>query len=267
LTVWLALALGLGLWTAAVASAVQLVVQAVLVFVVRRPQLFTLLAAKTKAVSIAWRRSVLPLQWRIALQGIALYLATQALTLVLMETQTPEVAGRWGMTWTILLALQSMATAWLTAAFPHATQLAAERRWSELRGYWVRTGLAAGALLAVGIAGFAITLQGLAIMQWNLADRFIAPRDVLLFGIGMVAYHAAACLGYVVRAQRRESLYWAATLGQALVAAGCWYGCARGGVTGLCVAYAAMNLVLVLPLHVLAWWLDRRGQESAARAP
>lgn len=256
--VWIALSLRLGLWTSVVAACMQTVVQIAILWGLRASQFRTIWAAHRHAITIAWRKTVLPLQWRIAVQGIALYLATQALTLVLLETQTAQVAGQWGMTWTILLALQAMATAWLTAAFPQATHLAARKQWSEFRSYWTRMGIASGACLLLGLIGFTATLAILDRWQWPLAKRFIPPWHILSFGVGMLAYHAAACLGYLVRAQRRESLYWAATLGQAIVAAGCWYACGVGGVRALCVAYATLNLLVVLPLHVLAWWIDRR---------
>ena len=166
------------------------------------------------------------------------------------------------MTWSILLALQAMATAWLTAAFPQATQLAAKRDLPRLHAYWRRVGLASGGLLAIGIIAMSAVIAGLQAFGWELGFRFIAPTNCLLFGIGMIAYHVAACFGYLVRAQRRESLYWAATIGQACVAAGGWYACSIGGVTALCLAYAILNVVILLPLHMVAWRIDQSRQPA-----
>jgi hypothetical protein len=166
------------------------------------------------------------------------------------------VAGRWGMTWSILLALQSMAIAWVTAAFPQATRFSANQQDQKLVRYWTRVSWASAMLLVVGLVSFAAAIG---LLQWvypTLANRFIDPYSVLIFGVGMTAYHLAACLGYLVRAQKRESLYWAATLGQLGVAVVCWSTCYYGGVNMLCIAYAATNALFLLPLHLVAYRID-----------
>lgn len=256
LAVWVSLLAGLSLWTAVVSAAVQMLVQLWLVLGPGRAILVALQTPRDPSHSIRWRKTVLPLQWRIALQGIALYLATQALTLVLVETQNVKVAGQWGMTWSILLALQSMAIAWINAGFPAATRLAATKKVADLRRYWLRISAASAGLLMLGLTGFAGTLLGLDALNIPLSQRFISASNVLIFGIGMVAYHFAACLGYLVRAQKRESLYAAATVGQLVVAALCWGASLLGGVDLLCAAYATANLFVLLPLHIVAYRID-----------
>jgi len=256
ITVWLALLFNFSLWTTVASAAVQLAMQLVLVLGPGRHLLRGDLLRSSEDASIRWRRNVLPMQWRIAVQGIALYLATQALTLVLLETQNVQIAGRWGMTWSILLALQSMAIAWVNAAFPQATRFAANAQFSQLRSYWRQISVASSLLLLTGLVAFALVVSILNTLEISLGSRFIDPLDLLLFGIGMLAYHWAASLGYLVRAQKRESLYWAATLGQIVVAVACWTAGGIGGVRPLCIAFAVANMLVLLPLHLLAYHWD-----------
>ncbi len=256
LAVWIALLANVSLWVAVISAVAQCAVQCFLIFGPAKSTLRRIRTSADSSISINWRHTVLPMQWRIAIQGIALYLATQALTLVLMETQSITVAGRWGMTWSILLALQSMAIAWVTAAFPQATRFSANQQDQKLASYWTRVSWASALLLVTGLVCFAAAIGLLKWVYPSLADRFIDPYSVLIFGIGMTAYHLAACLGYLVRAQKRESLYWAATLGQLGVAVACWSTCYFGGVNLLCIAYAATNALFLLPLHLLAYRID-----------
>jgi hypothetical protein len=259
-TVWLALLAHCSLWTAVVSAAVQTVVQCYMIAGPGWKFLAPLLAHRKQQITIAWRATVLPMQWRIALQGIALFLATQALTPVLMETQNVSVAGRWGITWSILLALQSMAMAWINAAFPLATRFAAHHERKKLRRYWRKVTWASSSLLFGGLLAFITALLLLQFYWPSLASRFLLPSEIFVFGSGMLAYHFAASLSYLVRAQKRESLYWAATLGQLAVASSCWIAGYFGNVTTLCVAFAVTNIGFLLPLHLLAWRWDLKRQ-------
>lgn len=258
--VWLALLADCSLWTAVVSAAAQTAIQCYMITGPGWKLLSPLLAKQKQQVTIAWRTTVLPMQWRIALQGIALYLATQALTPVLMETQNATVAGRWGMTWSILLALQSMAMAWINAAFPLATRFAANHERKKLRRYWRKVTWASSSLLLGGLLAFIASLLLLHYCWPSLAGRFLLPREIFIFGSGMLAYHFAASLSYLVRAQKRESLYWAATLGQLAVASACWLAGYFGTVATLCVAFAVTNIGFLLPLHLLAWRWDLKRQ-------
>lgn len=258
LAVWASLLAGIGLWTAVVSACVQLLIQGVVVFVKSADHFRAIAKFRTKDHAIDWNKIVLPMQWRIGVQGISLYLATQAFTLVLMESQSPEIAGRWGMTSSILFAIQSMAMAWVMASFPQATAMAAAKKWSELRSYWTRVTISSSILLCCGLFAFALVLWLLDLTTLTIQARFIAPWNIVLFGLGMLAYHLAAAMAYFVRSQRRETLYWAAVSGQLSVAAVCWYFGGRYGVAAMCAAYAITNLLVLLPLHVIAFCLDQR---------
>lgn len=257
LAVWAAIVSGAGLWTAVASSVVQTSVQLAILFGPASQHLRTILRNRNDRIAIEWNRIVLPMQWRIALQGIALYLSTQAFTLVLMDGQSTEVAGRWGISSTVLFALQAMAMSWVMACYPQATEMAATGNWRSLNRYWLRVAGSSAALLVFGILSFSIVLWGLDFTKWTLQDRFVAPSNVAIFGVGMVAYHIAATLSYYVRAQRRESLYMAAVLGQLCVAATSWYAASTFGTEAMCWAYALSNALILLPLHLIAFWIDQ----------
>ena len=121
--VWVCLLSGAGLWTAAAAIATQLAWELGLVFW-RYRKFFTQLY-RTRPSHFDWRREIWPLQWRIGVQSIARYLAFLPILPVLFDTQGPEVAGRYGMTWQVMSNLLMVAYSYVRTRSPEFGRLIA----------------------------------------------------------------------------------------------------------------------------------------------
>ena len=93
ISIWLAIALGAGLWTAAIASAVRIAWQ--LLYLFYRYRLFVRqLFMSAGRSTIDWLTEIWPMQWRIALSWISGYFCFSLFTPVLFHYHGAVIAGQ-----------------------------------------------------------------------------------------------------------------------------------------------------------------------------
>ncbi len=258
LGVWAAIMLGLGIWAVAVSAAIQFLWLAYVV-TVRFGALFRdLYAAIPRPAKISWRAEVLPVQWRVAIQSIAFYLATQLFTLVIIHYHGLELGGKLGLTMSLGNAVQAVALAWIQTNYAVIAGMAAAKRRRDIDRKWVGVVVVSSLVLIGGMSAFAAGIGGLQIWRPAYAFRFIAPLDVLWLGVGMLANHWVASQSYYILAQRRQPLFRATVFGLSLTAIAVWWGGRQYSISGLVLAYAFITTAVYLPIHSLAFWQDRR---------
>ncbi len=81
---------------------------------------------------VAWRREVLPMQWRIALSSISGYMLSQLFNPLLFRYQSPAVAGQMGMSLSISSVALTFSVAWISTKFPMYGVLIQKRQFNEL---------------------------------------------------------------------------------------------------------------------------------------
>lgn len=207
--------------------------------------------------AVNWRVEVLPLQWRIAVQGMALWAASQLPLLVIFRFHGEGEAGRLGMTWTVLTALQSASMAWLETRRPELGMLIAKRRWQELDRVFFGLFWRALVWLSVSAAGFcgSVVLLGLR-DEWlfvRLSERLLPPLPTAVFGLALVALQPALCVNLYVRAHKRDPFLAAALISSTSIAVlqvvlgQIW------GATGMAFGYLAGTGLIQTPLWLWIW--------------
>ncbi|MEY3458582.1 MAG: hypothetical protein RL215_1739 [Planctomycetota bacterium] len=269
LTVWGVLASGGGLWSLAGSAAVRLGFDVWLIGV-RYRSFFAGLSRPTSGCVVDWPSEVLPLQWRIAIQGMFLWAASQLPLLVIFRFHGEGEAGRLGMTWTVLTALQSASMAWLETRRPELGMLIAKRRWVELdrlffQMFWrAWLGLAAGAAC---FCGFVIVLGSRA--EWffvRLSERLLPPLPTVLFAGALAALQPALCVNLYVRAHKRDPFLAAAIISTGSNALLQLFLGRTYGTTGLAVGYLAGTALIQTPLWLWIWNSTRREWHTGIQA-
>lgn len=255
LVVWGCLISGAGLWTAAAAIATQLVCELLLLAGVYRR--FFVQLWRTVPGRFDWRRELWPLQWRIAVQSIARYAAFLPILPVLFDTQGPEVAGRYGMTWQVVNNLIMIAYVYIRTRSPDFGRLIAERR----RGDSVAAFQAAtvgSTLLLIGLmALFCSGLWGLGQLPWTparqVAARFLNLEICLWFAVASVPLHLVQCFAMYIRSQKFDPI-WRASLPASAALTGLAYWSASRGQ----IEWIAWSMMLVFTAEVIALgWMCR----------
>lgn len=267
LIVWSIIVSGLGLWAAAGSAAVRLGWELHMVGVHYR-KFFQSFFRKTVSTIINWEKEVWPLQWRLAIQGVATWGTLQMLTPVIWGASGDVEAGRMGMTWTVLMALQAAASSWVDTRRPKFGQLVAGGSFDELNALFFRCTSLSMVALTAGVVAFCGVLTALPFLEWSFADKlaaaFVSPKSATVLSVGILVFQIPNCQTIYVRAHKREpflipSLVVSACNATSVVLLGIKY-----GVAGAAIAWTACTIVVQLPLWTLIW---KKTRDEVLRSP
>ncbi len=256
LVVWAIIGSGLGLWAAAGSAAVRLGWELHLVGVHYR-RFFQSFFRKTLSTAIDWRIEVWPLQWRLAIQGVATWGTLQMLTPVIWGTSGDVDAGRMGMTWTVLIALQAAASSWVDTRRPKFGQLVANGSFDELDSLFFRCTSQSVAMLTAGLLAFCGVLAALPSVDWSIAEKlsvaFVSPQSAAVLSLGILVFQIPHCQTIYIRAHKREpflipSLIVSACIAMSVTVLGIKY-----GIAGAAIAWTVCICVVQLPLWTTIW--------------
>jgi hypothetical protein len=251
--VWASMAAGFGLWAAVISVAVRLVWDYWLI-AIRYREFWRSLNGCPSDHAISWQDEIWPLQWKMALSGVAAYLAFSLFTPVMFHFHGSVVAGQMGMTWTILTAIEGAAFAWVHARGPLFGRLAARRDWAEMDRVFVRlTAISWGFYLLGGIA-VCLGVWILNLLPWDLTQRLalrmLPLPSTVVFALGFVLLHLPRCQMIYVRAHKQDPFLIASLTTYGLIAATVvlfGWTCGPMGV--------ASGLLAVVALVNVPWWM------------
>ena len=250
--VWASMAAGLGLWAAVVSVAVRLAWDVWLI-AVRYRRFWQSLSAGQNAPAISWRHEIWPLQWKMAVLGVAGFLAFNLCTPVMFHCHGAVVAGRMGMTWTILTAIESAAYAWVQVRGPLFGILAARRDWREMDRVFFRLTAISWAFYLLAVIGLCAGVWGLNTLPWSLtqrlASRMLALQPTAVFAAAFLLLHLPRCQTIYVRAHKQDPFLIAGIVSHGLIAVLVVTLGSNHGPIG-----AAWGLLAVVSLVNLPWW-------------
>lgn len=264
--VWVMIVGGLNLWAVVGSQVVRFGFDVWLVSS-RFRRFFSHFRREPTAAGVDWRVDVWPMQWRIGLQGLATWWATQLITPVIFEFHGDVEAGRMGMTWSILVTLQSSAFVWIETRRPIFGRLVAHCDYQELDRRFFRYATISFALLIVGVMSFwcgVLVVNNLeSPVAVKIANALLPPLPTLLLGCGVAVFHIPNCQSVYVRAHRRDpfllpSLLLCASIGASVTWLGRDY-----GVVGASAAWMAAISGFQLPVWTLLWHRFRRDWQHA----
>ncbi len=259
-SVWTVMILGGGLWAAVAATTARLLCELYLLLI-RYRQFYAPFFKSADEHQISWRDEVWPLQWRLAIGGVFSYFAFFLLTPVMISYHGAIVAGQMGMTWTVVVAIQAAATAWVQTRVPRFGILIKERNFLELDRVFRRfTLLGATAMILAG-GTFWLLVVALKSLDYRLVDRLLEPLPTGLLLLAAFVQMLANYLVYYVRAHKQEPFLVVGVMSNCLVGLmiwrlGSWY-----GPVGAAVGLLATNALFTLPLHWVVWIRCRRQRD------
>ena len=252
---WGALYFGAGLFTGSVTTlTVSLVTIAVFGWSWRG--FWREVYAVPQGETISWGKEIWPLQWRIAISSISLYFTTQILTSVLFYFRGPVVAGQMGATLQLMLALHTLAIAWLATKAPLFGILVAQKKYDELDRSFLK-----GAAQAVGacISGGILLLLALAYVKahYRIGERFLDLGTTALLLVGPITAQIIYGQSMYLRAHKKEP-FMVLTVVNGLANALLVILLTRFfGARGTCLAYASVQLAILI-WATLVWQNCRR---------
>ncbi|MEJ7592020.1 MAG: hypothetical protein WKF77_10760 [Planctomycetaceae bacterium] len=258
--VWLAVTSGFGLWSLVASAAIRLGGEFYLVAVRYRP-FFTAFRSPPEQGQVDWKHEILPLQWRIAAQGIFLWLANSMPLLLIFKGRPEGEAAQLGMTWTILTALQGASLAWIETRRPVFGVLIAARKFKELDQLFFRMTRLSMLIMTGAVTSFSLTVWWLGTRsEWlfeRLAGRMLPVGPTVMFAAAMVLLQFALCTNLYVRAHKRDPFLVASIVSSLTVAAlQVWFGRLYGS-SGVAAGYLLGIASVQVPLWTLIWLRTR----------
>lgn len=254
---WAAMLMGANLWTASVTSLISICFTCGFLKLRYWPFFRTLLLTKPTGPRVSWRKEVWPFQWKIAMSWASGYFSFSLFVPVLFKYQGPIVAGQFGLTWTLVGMLGTVAESWIAPRVPKFGMLIAQKNYRELDTVFFRTTKIVLALCVISAIGIGC---GAYILTWfyhALADRFLAPSPFAVLLLAHVAHYASVPFSTYLRAHKQEpmvglSVAAGIAIGLSTFLLGKYY-----SVDAVCLAYLIIN-VIGLPLALLIWQTYRK---------
>lgn len=252
---WVTLLLGGGLWAAAAAITAKLLRDLYLVFVEYR-NFFKPFFDLPLIARVSWRNEIWPMQWRLALAGVAMYFASALYNPVMFRYHGPSVAGQMGMTLQMVTGMQLIPMAWVLTKAPRYGMLIAQKNYEALDRLWLRNSLISLGIVIAGASCVWLVVYLLNISHAALAQRMLSPAVVALFLCCAVLLQAVQCFVAYLRAHKREPILAAnittATVAGLLV----WFLGSRLGPTGAAIGNVVQMLLTFFWIGTI-WWRRR----------
>ncbi len=263
LAAWCSMAAGLQLWAPVMIALARLLCDTYLMGVQYRGFFISLLGHCFGRVSVGvdWRAEFWPMQWRLGLKTAFAYFAFFLFNPVMLYYHGAEVAGRMGMTWSALTAIQLAASAWVQSRVPRFGMLIADGEYRELDRLFLRVWILAMTMMAIAGTAFWCVVYSLNRVSTEaaqyLANRLLSPSETIVFLLALFLTLVTTCQGMYLRAHKREpllvpSLISSTAIGVLVFVLGRRLG-PLGAGTGLLCVMAFFNL----PCWTIAWWRYR----------
>lgn len=264
LVVWSAIAGGLGLWAVVGAATVRLAMD-VWLLLGRYAGFFGSLHSSDKS-ALPWREEIWPLQWRLGVQSIVTYFSLNMFTAVMFEYHDDGVAGRMGMTWSILTTVQTAAFAWVETRRPLFGGLIAGRKYTRLDEVFRRLTVISTAVLAAGCLAF---LAGLVVIDqldfWitqRLSERLLGLLPTALLSLAVLVLQIGRCQSIYVRAHKQDPFLIPSLVANLVNIALIWQLGKHYGPTGAAAGFLVTVVAIILPWWWRIWSVSRRRWHS-----
>ena len=260
LGVWAALLAGWKLWALVVATLVQVICSLYIVYWDKANFFARFCGIDSRPAKFFWWHNVVPGQWRMAAASIAVHLATQFFTVVVLAFHSEAEAAPLGMTLSMTMAIQMLSLAWVQTKFSVVSAYHGAGDREAAGTMWRHTAMVSTGILAAALGALlaAVTLlPSLAAtfpaIDREIVNRFLMPHQLVVLSIGCIANHLVAVQSFYVMSRVAAPLVGASVVGFLTTAVAVWIGGYWFSTDGVLIAYAATMSFVTLPLHTLAY--------------
>lgn len=265
LAVWASIAGGLGLWTLVISSVVRVLVEGHLIGI-RYRNFFLTFLKPPEGELIRWKSEVWPLQWKLGLQAVFRFFAFYMFNPIIFHYHSKGEAGRLGLVWNALTAVQAAAYSWVQTRTPIFGMLVAKKDYRELDRIFFRLTVISTIILLVALCALCGVIFGLQFSEsWlavRLRDKLLDPLPTAVFSIGVLLFHLPQCFSIYLLAHKKNPMYLLSVacntlIGILVVVLGIRY-----GSIGTAIAFSAVISIIATPGWTLIWWNCRHRWHS-----
>ena len=253
-----ALISGLGLWSLCALSGISALLLLCYLSWGRR-HFFKSFYGPQVGTGLSWRRDLLPMQWRLALQGLFSYLSFPLYTVLSFAYAGAAEAGRVGMTLQIVSATQTIALVLISTRAPALAMAVASAQRPHLERVWRRATLQTVSLMIMMVIALLGALQIARAANWAAAGRVCDSPIVAMLLLGSLSAVGVQCIAVYLRAHKQELLTPVGVFSGAIYGLTAWLVVTRLGAWGLAASYLAITACVALPW---SWQILRRSRRT-----
>jgi hypothetical protein len=217
---------------------------------VRYRSFFVQLLSHREPSSFDWKLDVWPMQWPLALQGVAAYFMFALFVPVIFSYFGPVAAGQMGLSLQVVIALTAVGTTWLSIQAPRMGTMFASGDYNGYETTWLRASIVSMAFLGLGAVLIGAAVWSVNSMGLAVGARFLGPLPFTLLLAWGVAYHVAQCCTTYWRAQRVELMRFSGVLPGGITGLAVWQLGMHFGALGAASGALATAVLLTIPLCV-----------------
>lgn len=249
---WTTIALGGGLWAGAAWAGASVLRDAYLLGI-RYRRFFEPFFQLPAGPRTHWRSEIWPMQWRLAVAGLANYFTFSLFTPIMFAYHGAAVAGQMGMTWQVINALQAVALVWIGTKVPRFGMLIARKDYGVLDRLFFRTSVVSVGVIGCGAIAVLLGLYLLYAWDHPLAHRLLPPLPTALFLLAAVLMQIGQCAVAYLRAHKREPVAGLSVVSGLTIGVLVWLLGSRFGSLGAAMAYVTVVALLIVPYETVLW--------------
>ena len=256
ITTWLAIIFGAELWTASIVSIVSIFCSLFFLRIKYYNFFKQIVMYKYSYSVISWKKDMLPLQWRFAISWASGYLSFSLFTPILFKYHGPDVAGKFGLTWGIVIALTSLSSAWMNPRVPKFAILASQNKILQLNNLAFNT-LKITTIVHIIISFlFLIFISIIPHFNFSLLNKFIdrvlPMTSLIVLLLGQLLVVITLPFSSYMRAFKEEPLYKLSILSGLAIALLLLILGKKFGALGASISFFTVNLICA-PLVFIIW--------------
>ena len=252
---WFVLSSGGDLWAASMFPILGAIISFIWFFK-KRPWLFKVIFSENPMNHFNWTEEVWPLQWRIAISWISLFLMTQLSVPILFHYKNPILAGQMGLSLTIAHMIGILSQSWITRHIPIMSQAVAKKEWHILDGLFKKDFVS-----SMGV--FIFGAMAMLIVQAFLAQSSYANRTLdfwPFFGLLVFAffYYINGALAIHMRSFKKEPFFYVSFLGGFIILLGTLITAKYFSIREVIWLMLATQIFLISPITIIIWRLRNK---------
>jgi hypothetical protein len=198
-----------------------------------------------------WGNEVWPLQWRLGLGWVGIFLMSQLATPILFIYQDAAIAGQMGLSLTLAHMVGIVSQSWLARGVPAMSQAVAKREWHLFDDIFAREFRRS---ILTFLIGSACLLIAYAMVQ-NTAylDRLLPTPLFVGLLIFVLFYLINNAFATQLRSFKKEPLVWIFLFGALLIVIGSCWAASNYSAGGVVLVMLIVQIAVVFPAALLIW--------------
>ncbi len=151
----------------------------------------------------SWFNNIMKLQWRYAISWASGYFIFNLIVPVLFKFEGADVAGKYGITFRVIIALIGISQAWVFTKIPSFNILVAQKRRKELNQFFKKS-FVQSILIQIFFSIFLLFTFYILFDQGFYEDRFLSIKDIIILLLIQLPIQIVNYLAIYLRSHKEE---------------------------------------------------------------